>query len=235
MASVTNGVNDRFHGAADHARHDRVLVSRYGAGDAFAGEIAEAEQLVKHCSHCAQLARDINTLRTAAASLPAPRRTRDFRLTDEQAEKLRGSALQRWFRRLAAPGLAPLRPLAGVAVSIGLVLMVVGVALPTPAGDLYMLQRGDQAPLMGSTPDGANAPDASPIAPGAEFEAGMSPAPTKATAADRATVGLLEETAAPDLTRSVLVYSGLLIAVLSLGVLSLLVFARRRGTDRLLR
>jgi hypothetical protein len=235
MDSVTNSVNDRFHGAADHARHDHVLVSRYGAGDAYPGEVAEARLLVKRCSHCAQLAQDIDALRLAASDLPAARRTRDFRLTDEQAERLHGSALQRWFRRLATPGLAPLRPLAGVAVSVGLVLVVVGAALPAPAGETFML-NGEPSPAWADLPADRAGAQASPLAPGGVME-GFGPTPTTETV-DTSSVDLDQElaaTAAADATRSMLVYGGLIIAVLSLGLLVLLVIARRRGTDPLLR
>jgi hypothetical protein len=234
MDSVTNGVNDRFHGGAEHARHDRLLVSRYGAGDAYGTEIAEAEQLVKRCSHCAQLARDINTLRAATAELPTPRRTRDFRLTETKAESLHGSALQRWFRRLAAPGLAPLRPLAGAAVSVGLVLVVAGVALPTPAGQMFTAQD-NQAPGGALAPD--NRDTSNPLAtPAAPAEIDGQPAPTMVSI-ERGyeEVGLGDDIAAADATRSLLVYSGLLIAVVSMALLLVLVIARRRGTDSLLR
>ena len=58
--------------------------------------------------------------------MPAPRRTRDFRLTAERAEKLRGTAFDRFLRRLAMPNLGLLRPVAGVGVALGLVIAAVG-------------------------------------------------------------------------------------------------------------
>ena len=240
MASVNLSVNDRHGGSADHARHDHLLVARYGAGDAYPGEAAEAEQLVRRCAACARLAHDIEALRLATAALPAPHRTRDFRLTHEQAAGLRGSPLRRLLRRLSAPGLAPLRPLAGVAVSIGLVLMVAGVALPTPAGQVFStsdnaLDLDASAPRGGAEAPGALAPE--PTAPErASGEGdGLTAEPAGEAEADRLAVGLPAESAAPDGTRSLLIYSGLLIAILSFAALSVLMLARWRGTDPLLR
>jgi hypothetical protein len=232
MASVSHDVNDRFHGASEHARHDRLLVTRFGAGDAYPAELAEARQLVERCSECARLAREISLLRAATADLPVASRTRDFLLTERDAERLRVSAFDRWLRRLAAPGLAPLRPLAGVAVSVGLALAVVGVALPTPVGDTFTQEM--PMPASGSADGAGRQPAASPAAPG-EFTAGSQQTPVPITADDLHVVGLGDDVAQADTTRSLLVYGGLLIAVLSLGVLVLVIFARRRTTDRLLR
>ena len=100
---------------ADHARHDRLLVTRFAAGDAYSNEVAEARRLVADCPECAELANDIRLIAARAGDLPTARRRRDFRLSAADAERLRGSALQRVLRRLAAPGFAALRPVAGAA------------------------------------------------------------------------------------------------------------------------
>jgi hypothetical protein len=185
------------------------------------------------------LASDIDALRLATAALPAARRTRGFQLTEEQAAGLRGSALQRLLRRLAAPGLAPLRPLAGVAVSVGLVLMVVGVALPTPAGEVFtssdnaVRELTDNPPVAGVDTPGAQEPQATALPEGA----GGQPS-AEDIEADKQALGLDGDAAAvaeADGTRSMLLFGGLLIAVLSFAVLSLLVLARWRGSDPLLR
>lgn len=117
----------------DHSRHDRLLVTRYAADDAYPGESEEARELVASCGECAALAADIRSLMTATAALPPARRRRDFRLSHEQAGRLRGTFVERLVRRLAAPEPSSVRPLAGVAVSIGLVLAVIGAGLPLPA------------------------------------------------------------------------------------------------------
>jgi hypothetical protein len=112
--------------APGHARHDRLLVVRYAAGDLDATDLKQASAQVDQCTDCARLAADINSLHASLAAMPAPKRTRDFRLTAEQAEHLRGSAFDRFLRRLAMPKLGILRPVAGVGVALGLVIAAVG-------------------------------------------------------------------------------------------------------------
>ena len=112
--------------APGHARHDRLLVVRYAAGDVDGADLQQATAQVDQCADCARLAADINSLHASLAAMPAPRRTRDFRITQEQAEHLRGSAFDRFLRRLAMPKLGILRPVAGVGVALGLVIAAVG-------------------------------------------------------------------------------------------------------------
>ncbi len=132
MSSGVKGpVHNRRSMNSEHRRHDRLLVARFAADDSYPGEFEAAQALVAGCAECAALVDDIRLLSVAVAAVPTPRRPRDFRLTAEQAERLRGSWLERLMRRLAAPSSAMLRPVAGVAMSIGLVLAVVGAM---PAG-----------------------------------------------------------------------------------------------------
>jgi len=126
-----------------HSSHDALLVARYAAGDAYPGEAAQARQLVNKCAQCAELAADIRTISARTSELRAAKRPRDFRITAEQAEQLRGSWLDRLLRGFAAPGWTVVRPLAGAALAIALVVVVIG-ALP-----LSNLARG-------SVPEAAN-------------------------------------------------------------------------------
>lgn len=224
---------------SDHARHDRLLVARLAADDAYPSEVADARALVEGCSHCAELSADIRLLRAAASELPAPRRPRDFRLTPEQAEDLRGSALDRLLRRIGGPGLSPLRPVAGVALSLGLALAVVGTALPAPLASDFEEnavmsvdagapedagREGQEAPPLEVPPDVA-APGAG--APGdAETDPMLSEADDNLSRVAPAGNGL---------PRDLLIYAGLLLALLSFMVLAIVQVARRRGTDPLLR
>lgn len=112
--------------SAEHRRHDRLLVARFAAGDAAYGQEHEAQDLIRRCSECAALAADIGAISKSVARLPAPPRPRDFRLTTEQAAQLRGSRLDRWLRALTGSGWATVRPVAAVALSVGLVMSVVG-------------------------------------------------------------------------------------------------------------
>ena len=147
---------------ADHRRHDRLLIARFAADDAYPAEIEEARTQIAACSDCAALAADIQILSRAVAGVPTPARTRDFRLTVEQADKLRGSWLERLMRGFAGPGLGTLRPVAGVALSIGLVMAVAG-ALPSfaPAGPASDAELGFPGP---SAARDLNAPEPSPFA-----------------------------------------------------------------------
>jgi hypothetical protein len=134
--------------------------------DAYPSERDDARQLIESCPDCAALAADIRMLAGATSQLPAPKRTRDFTITPQQADKLRGSGLSRWLRGFSTPGWGALRPVAGAALSIGIVMVVVGAALPHSAPS-----SGDSAG-RGGTPAAAAAtaaPERQPIpqAPGA--------------------------------------------------------------------
>jgi len=277
-------VNERPIGhAAEHARHDRLLVARFSAGAATPDDAAEAQRLVQQCSHCAQLADDMRILSNSIAQLPAPPRTRNFRLTEAQAEALRGTALDRFLRRLALPGLTMLRPVAGVALAMGLTVAVVGGGLPSSAGTAGAPRQADMAETVTAAasdaatarPPYADEPAAAQASAGAKesdtFAAvGASgapderppsqtvagaPAPSIAAPATYVAVGGVATTrdslatppgaagaAAPgqddvsgDMTRVLLIYGGVTLAMLSFGVLLLAWFARRRLEDPLLR
>jgi len=114
---------------SEHDRHDRVLVARYAAGDAYPSEMDEATDLVDNCDGCAALAADIRLIAAKTADLPAPQRQRDFRITPDEADKLRGSWFDRLMRGFSTPGWSVVRPVAATSLAIGMVLIVVG-ALP---------------------------------------------------------------------------------------------------------
>lgn len=129
--------NGKYSARADHRRHDRLLVTRHAMDDSYPGERDEARQLIATCADCAKLAADIRVIASSMNQLPAHTRPRDFTISQEQADRLRGSRLSRLLRGLAAPGWATLRPVAGVALSIGLVMAVAGSVLPTSAPAAY--------------------------------------------------------------------------------------------------
>jgi hypothetical protein len=253
---------------SDHRKHDRVLVSRLAMDDAYPGEVEEAVRLVASCSDCAALASDIRSISTSLAQLPAPSRSRDFTISIEQAEQLSGSRLSRWLRTLSTPGWSTLRPVAGVALSIGLVMAVVGGALPNQRPVFEDVGQILATPTEEAAAGDAQAPELQPGAAASPFSnpapaAGGPDAPLFAASEDPTTLryenAYIEESTAPqddasqaegldldkgaavqpaataDPARNLLIYAGLAVAALSLGLLALAWAARRWFADPLLR
>jgi anti-sigma factor RsiW len=164
----------------DHAGHDRPLIVAYACGDLDPGEALAARALIAACRRCAALVDEIALLQASiAADSGAPRRQRDFRLSADDAERLRAGPLTRLLRRLGGPGLSILQPLAGAAMAIGLVLVVAtgalpslglgaasGGALPASAADTRQGEFGPSATGDTSAVGSQGAPGATP-APGA--------------------------------------------------------------------
>jgi hypothetical protein len=221
----------------EHARHDRLIVTRFAGDDSYPTELDEARALVANCPDCARLADDIRLLMAATSELPTPPRPRDFRLSREQAESLRGSFLERLLRPLAAPRLAVLRPVAGVAMSFGVALAVAGVALPTTAPAsapeqptrLESESADNRAPAPGAgVPEGDVEGQAAPDDP-------VDRAYTTESD-DKAPAEGMDLAAQPaDQMRSLVLYAGIALAAFSLAILMIVTFARRRSYDRLLR
>jgi hypothetical protein len=135
---------------ADHAAHDPVLVAAYAAGDATGTELEAATALVTACTACATLHRDLRLIAAALPGLPAPRRTRDFRLTPRQAASLRPAGWRRLLAPFAGPRFAFAAPL-------GSGLAVLGIA--------GILLAGTGLPLGGATAGGTTAaPAEAPLA-----------------------------------------------------------------------
>jgi hypothetical protein len=115
----------------DHADHDELRIVAYAAGDLSGSELTMATELVASCATCARLADDLPLIRAATRRLPAPERTRDFRLTTADAARLRPGGWRRYLGSLAGPRFAFTQPLAAGLATLGLI----GVLLATlPAG-----------------------------------------------------------------------------------------------------
>jgi hypothetical protein len=115
-----------------HTSHDRLLVVAGLDADMSTAERLRLERQLRDCADCRVLAAELAAISASIRSdLPQPRRPRDFRLSADQAARLRGSPISRLLERLAAPGFAALQPLAGVAMALGLTLIVLNsVSLP---------------------------------------------------------------------------------------------------------
>jgi hypothetical protein len=116
---------------AAHETHDALLVSQLASGDQLdPWQLRDAELLVSSCHECASLAADLRTLSRVVAWEPVAPRRRDFRIAPTDAQRLRGSAISRLFRRLTLPQVGSLRPAAFGAMSIGLLFVVAGAVWP---------------------------------------------------------------------------------------------------------
>lgn len=117
--------------APDHAGHDRWLVVRWTTdpADLTAAETAQARTLLADCAECAALSADLQAISHATATSVVPTRPRDLRLTPQQLDAARGSVLDRVRRWFASPGSFAVRPLAGAALAIGIMLVVVAPGL----------------------------------------------------------------------------------------------------------
>ncbi len=252
--------NNRSLTRSEHRRHDRLLVTRFAMDDAYPTERDEARTLLESCAECAALAADVRLIANSISRIPVAPRPRDFMINAEQAEQLRGSRLARWLRALATPGWATLRPVASVALSIGLVMAVVGAGLPgtlpaaefkddttnqvaapvdvpPPAATQEPQAPGMGAPMVSEPPPGDNlgpvsAEASQDHASRALDNAYVDPSP-EADAGEQ--IAPLRAAAPADTTRDLLVYGGLAIALLSLALLALAVTARRYFADPLLR
>jgi hypothetical protein len=126
--------------AQDHA----ALIAALDAGDLAGAELTAAESLVASCGGCAALADDLVAIRGAISALPTPARRRDYRLTAEDAARLRPSGWRRLLEWLAAPG-STVRPLATGLATLG----VIGLLLTSGApGMLSGLGSAGAAPVV---------------------------------------------------------------------------------------
>ena len=121
----------------DHTTHDPELIAAYAAGDAAGSDLAGATELVAECTECAALHRDLRAIATALPELPAPVRTRDFRLTPEQAASLAPSGWRGLLAAFASPRFRLAAPLGTGLAAIGLAGLLLGTpgsVLPTAEG-----------------------------------------------------------------------------------------------------
>ena len=77
------------HSPATAAREHATLVVALDAGDLVGADRDRAATLAATCAGCASLLDDLAAIRAATATLPAPVRRRDYRLTDADAARLR--------------------------------------------------------------------------------------------------------------------------------------------------
>jgi hypothetical protein len=119
--SRPSGADPAARGA--HAGHDALLIARLAGNDVSGADEARARDLVASCAECAALLADLAAISAALPGvLRVPRRRRDFRLTPNDAARLRGSRLTRWLDRANRQRILLLQPLAGATVALGLAM-----------------------------------------------------------------------------------------------------------------
>jgi hypothetical protein len=120
--------------SAGHADHDPLAIAAYAAGDATGSELDAALARVAACPGCAALHHDLRAIAAALPALPAPARTRDFRLAPEQAAALRPAGWRRILAPLAGPRFSFAGPLGTGLATLGIAGLLVAGAAGMPLG-----------------------------------------------------------------------------------------------------
>jgi hypothetical protein len=182
---------------ADHATHDAVLVATYAAGDAEGAELEAATALVAACAACAVLHRDLRAIAAAMPEVPAPARSRDFRLTPGQAASLRPAGWRRVLAPFAGPRFAFAAPLGSALAALGIVgILVAGTGLPLGGATAGVAPAEPPVAAVAPTAEDGNvnmsAATAAPApvaqAPAMGPEASAAPAPSEGNAGAAAPV-----------------------------------------------
>ena len=143
-----------------HQDHDLVLVAALVAGDTEGRDHTRATELVTSCPECARVRDDLVTLAALLPTLPAPARTRDYRLTAEQAAALRPTGWRRLLGAFGGSGFRFATPVGTAMATLGIAgLLLSAVPSSLPAGTTGDGTSGS-APLQSVTQD-ASAPAAS--------------------------------------------------------------------------
>jgi hypothetical protein len=187
----------------DHVDHDLLLIAAHAAGDTDGVDRERAEAQLARCAECAALHADLISIAAATRILPAPVRTRDFRLSPEAASGASRRGLRSLDRLFGAPGLGWGRPLAGALTTLGLAGLLVSAApvlsLAFGTGDAPVLSTvgssagaapqaeggsAAAAPSSAAANDGARAAAsaASTAAPAAPVAGVAAPGPTQPAA-----------------------------------------------------
>jgi hypothetical protein len=171
-----------------HDQHDLELIAGHAAGDLSDAERNRADELLRSCTPCADLRRDLVAIAAATGTLPAQTAHRDFRLTDAQAASLRrGGWVKSLLRPLAAPR-STVRPIAMAFTSLGLAGLLVTNILPALLGGLGSAASLGGAPAAG-VGGGLSAQEAASAAPAAPAPAASAGAAASAPLVIRGTSG----------------------------------------------
>jgi hypothetical protein len=131
-----------------HHDHDLALIAALAAGDAQGRDHTRATELVTSCADCALVRDDLVALASSLHTLPAPRRTRDYRLTAEQAATLRPTGWRRLLGAFGGTGFRFATPVGTAMATLGIAgLLLSAVPSALPAGT-----TGDGTTTAGGAP-----------------------------------------------------------------------------------
>ena len=212
MADIGNRRDDepvktnemRAQTRSGHAQHDPTLIAAHAADDLSGVELERARAQTSACMACAALEADLRALAVATrrADLPIPPLRRDFRLTPDDAARLRPTGWRRILAAFATPRLSFTQPLAAGLTTLGvagLLLAALPSAVPTgspaqaPASDAmefgaegeFRSLAGDADPL----PSAAGSAAPASVDPGEDTEVAARSASAAASAAAAAPSG----------------------------------------------
>jgi hypothetical protein len=195
--------------------HDEELVARLAVDDLVAGsrDDLRARAQVAECAACAELLADVRAISAATAELPPPRRTRDFRLTEADAARLRPAGWRGLVAQFGSPSFAFTRPLAAGLATLGIAGLLFAT-IPLGFGGAASLAPERVLSTVGNsvgTQDSSGAyATAAPVAPSPAYAAGAPAASPQASAEVRASAGAVAPapTAAPSAGPGVAVEGG---------------------------
>lgn len=174
------------HSPTGAAEEHADLIVALDAGDLAGADRARADVLVASCGGCAALAADLAAIRGTLVTLPAPARRRDYRLTPEDAARLRPAGWRRAIDWLGAPR-STVRPLATGLTALGIAGLLLTAGLPS-LGSSASLSTSVAAPV---------ANDSAAQAPAVEAGRTASPAGAPSLASPPVPVAAPSAAAAP--------------------------------------
>ena len=168
------------HVSEQHAQHDPLLVVSLAAGDLTGADRDHAASLIDSCAECATLHDDLLAIARATAAVPPATRSRDFRLTPEQAARLRPAGWRRFVAAFASPQLAMTRQLGVGLTTLGLAGLLVSALPSVPLGMGGSAAGASAAPAQEFVTQSES--DNSVAAPAAGASAAPAAAPSAAAA-----------------------------------------------------
>lgn len=240
-----------------HAAHDLSLIAALADRDAAAALDPDGLRLARRqlegCPDCATAHRDLRDLMVGVRASDTPIRPRDFRLTAEDAARLRPSGLRRFLQTFGSARDGLSRPLAIGLTTLGLVGVLVGtvpgalsLSGATDDAATYVEQAGGAAPSGAAMAPAAGDPGAEPDvmfetatddpldtkrSNGYVFNGSEGFAPTPAPVDGSTQEDIVDEASLRDdpTGRSVIVVIGGMLLILGLGLFALRWSSRRFG------